>query len=141
MAQRFAVMCAEDMLGRSPAPNPRFQALTGSVLQFCKDLPHGKVAPEFFEPTTWRRLSSCCPGAADPVTPPAQAELARKPSRAADTSLYRTRAIVVSPLPLPAPRDRQVRRGRATSLRRTTAKADLKLPPPLFYVSPLEARP
>ncbi len=141
VAQRFAVMCAEDMLGRSPAPNPRFQALTDLFYSFCKDLPHGKVAPEFFEPTTGDAPVLLLSGAADPVTPPAQAELAAK-------TLARSRQIVVPNSghivsPLPCLRRVIVKFVEAGDIAaaKDNCEADLKLPPPLFYVSPLEARP
>ncbi len=141
VAQRFAVMCAEDMLGRSPTPNPRFQALTDLFYGFCKDLPHGKVAPEFFEPTVSNIPALLLSGAADPVTPPAQAELAAK-------TLARHKHIVVPNSghivsPLPCLRRVIVKFVEAGDIAAATdaCEADLKLPPPLFYVSPLEARP
>ena len=59
MAQRFAVMCAEDMLGRSPAPNPRFQALTDLFCSFCKDCRTARSHRNSLNPPPAMHLSSC----------------------------------------------------------------------------------
>ena len=141
IAQRFAVMCAEDMLGRSPAPNPRFQALTDLFYSFCKDWPHGKVAPEFFEPTVSAIPTLLLSGASDPVTPPAQAELASKTLANQKHIVVPNAGHIVSPLPcLRRVIVKFVEAGDITAAK-DGCEADLKLPPPLFYVSPLEARP
>ena len=75
------------------------------------------------------------------MTPPAQAELAAK-------TLARSRHIVVPNSghivsPLPCLRRVIVKFVEAGDIAaaKDNCEADLKLPPPLFYVSPLEARP
>ena len=78
IVQRFAVMCAEDMLGRTAAPMERFKSLSGVLYGFCKNFPQGKIEPEFFEPTTSDIPTLLFSGTLDPVTPPSQGTLAAK---------------------------------------------------------------
>lgn len=141
IAQRFAVMCAEDMLGRTPAPNPRFQALNDLFYGFCKGFPSGKVAPEFFEATTSDIPTLLLSGTQDPVTPPAQGSLAAK-------TLPNSKHIIVSGIghitsPLPCVRRIITKFVEAGNIAAASdaCEADLKLPRPLFYTSPLEAKP
>lgn len=141
IAQRFAVMCAEDMLNRTPAPNPRFQALSDLFYGFCKGFPHGKVAPEFFEPTTSDIPTLLLSGTQDPVTPPAQGSLAAK-------TLSKSKHIIVAGVGHIASTQPCVRRiitkfveAGNIAAAFDPCEADLKLPRPLFYTSPLEARP
>lgn len=141
VAQRFAVMCAEDMLGRSPAPNPRFQALTNAFYGFCKAMPHGQVAAEFFEPTTSAIPTLLLSGASDPVTPPAQAELAAKTLTQRKHIVVPNSGHIVSPLPCVRRVVVKFVEAGDIAAAKDGCEADLKLPPPLFYVSPLEARP
>ena len=141
IAQRFAVMCAEDMYARTPTPNPRFQALNDLFYGFCKGFPSGKVAPEFFEPTKSEIPTLLLSGTQDPVTPPAQGSLAAQ-------TLPNSKHIVVAGVghitsPQPCVRriiTKFVEAGIVTAAS-DTCEADLKLPRPLFYTSPLEARP
>jgi len=141
IAQRFAVMCAEDMLNRTPLPNPRFQALNDMFYGFCKGFPHGKVEPEFFEPTTSDIPTLLLSGTQDPVTPPAQGSLAAK-------TLPNSKHIIVAGMghitsPQPCVRriiTKFVETGNiATAF--DSCEAELRLPRPLFYTSPLVARP
>ena len=141
IAQRFAVMCAEDMLNRTPLPNPRFQALNDMFYGFCKNFPHGKVAPEFFEPTTSDTPTLLLSGTQDPVTPPAQGSLAA-------TTLPNSKHIVVAGVGHIASTQPCVRRIITKFVEAGNIAAafdpcetELKLPRPLFYTSPLEARP
>lgn len=141
IAQRFAVMCAEDMLNRTPMPNPRFQALNDLFYSFCKGFPHGKVAAEFFEPTTSDVPTLLLSGTQDPVTPPAQGSLAAK-------TLSNSKHIVVAGVghitsPLPCVRriiTKFIEAGNIAAAN-DTCEAELKLPRPLFYTSTLEAKP
>lgn len=141
IAQRFAVMCAEDMLNRAPLPNPRFQSLNDLFYGFCKGFPHGKVAPEFFEPTTSDIPTLLLSGSQDPVTPPAQGALAAK-------TLSNSKHIIVAGVGHIASTQPCVRRiitkfveAGTIAGANDTCEAELKLPRPLFYTSPLEARP
>ena len=141
VAQRFAVMCAEDMLGRSPAPNARFQSVTDMFYGFCKTLPHGKVAPEFFEPTTSSIPTLLLSGSHDPVTPPSRAALAAK-------SLSKSKHIVVNGMGHIVSHQPCARRIVAKFVTAGSIDAasdacekELSMPRPLFYVSPLEAKP
>lgn len=145
VAMRFAVMCAEDMLGRSAAPSARFQSLSELFYGFCKHFPAGKVAPEFFEPTTSTIPTLLLSGSLDPVTPPAQAALAAR-------SLGQSKHVVVEGVghiasALPCPRRmiaKFVDAGRIDAAR-DACEADLNSEAqkrrPLFYVSTMEARP
>ena len=141
IAQRFAVMCAEDMLNRTPTLNPRFQALNDLFYGFCRGFPHGKVAPEFFEPTTSDVPALLLSGTQDPVTPPAQGSLAAK-------TLSNSKHIVVAGVGHITSTQPCVRRIIAkfvdasnVAAANDPCEAELKLPRPLFYTSPLEAKP
>ncbi|MEO7254508.1 MAG: alpha/beta fold hydrolase [Casimicrobium sp.] len=141
IAQRFAVMCAEDMLNRTPMANPRFQALNNLFYGFCKGFPHGKVAPEFFEPTKSDIPTLLLSGTQDPVTPPAQGSLAAK-------TLLNSKHVVVAGVghitsPQPCVRriiTKFIEAGDIAAAN-DACEAELKLPRPLFYTSPLEATP
>ena len=78
VVQRFAVMCAEDMLGRTAPSIERFKSLSDMFYGFCKSFPHGTVEPEFFEPTRSDIPTLLFSGTLDPVTPPSQGSLAAK---------------------------------------------------------------
>ncbi len=141
IAQRFAVMCAEDMLNRSPLPNPRFQSLNDMFYGFCRGFPHGKVAPEFFEPTTSEIPTLLLSGAQDPVTPPAQGSLVAQ-------TLRNSKHIVVAGVGHITSTQPCVRRiitkfieAGNVNAANDSCEAELKLPRPLFYTSTLEATP
>ena len=141
IAQRFAVMCAEDMLNRTPMPTPRFQALNDLFYGFCRGFPHGKVAPEFFEPTTSDIPTLLLSGTQDPVTPPSQGTLAAK-------TLPNSKHVVVAGVghitsPQPCVRRIITKFIEAGNIAAAVdpCEAELKLPRPLFYTSPLEAKP
>ncbi len=141
IVQRFAVMCAEDMLNRTPTINPRFQALNDLFFGFCKGFPHGKVDPEFFEPTTSDIPTLLLSGTQDPVTPPSEGALVAK-------TLSLSKHIVVTGVGHITSTQPCVRRIITKFIEAGTIAAandacelDLKLPRPLFYTSPLEATP
>ena len=141
IAQRFAVMCAEDMLNRTPMPNPRFQALNELFYGFCKGFPHGKVAPEFFEATTSDVPTLLLSGSQDPVTPPAQGSLVAK-------TLSNSKHIVLAGVghiasPQPCVRRIITKFVEAGNIAAAVdpCEAELKLPRPLFYTSTLSAKP
>ena len=141
MALRMAVMCAEDMLGRTATANPRFEALSSVFYAACKDFPHGKVAAEFFEPTVSAIPTLLFSGSHDPVTPPSQAALAAK-------TLSQHKQVLAAGMGHIVSTHACVRRiiGKFIDAGTITAandpcEAELTLPRPLFYASPLEARP
>ena len=141
VVQRFAVMCAEDMLGRSPPPLQRFKAVSDMFYLFCRDMPHGKVEPEFFEPTKSDIPTLLFSGTADPVTPPAQGTLAAK-------TLTQNKHIVVDGMGHissihPCSRrimSKFIAAGNVTAAT-DSCESEINLPPPLFYVTSLEAKP
>ena len=140
-ALRLAVMCAEDMLGRTPAPNPRFDAITQLFYSACKDFPHGKVAAEFFEPTSSAIPTLLLSGDRDPVTPPSQASLAAKTLSQHKQIVVKGMGHIVSAHPC-------VRRilskfvdAGVVPTTPDVCEAELTWPMPLFYASPLEAKP
>jgi pimeloyl-ACP methyl ester carboxylesterase len=141
LTQRFAVMCAEDMLGRSAPAYARFQALSEMFYSLCKSYPHGQVAPEFFEPTTSSIPTLLLSGGLDPVTPPSSGTLAA-------STLARSKHITVGGLGHIVSPHSCVRRIMAKFIdtgdiaaAQDTCEADLALPSPLFYVNALEAHP
>jgi pimeloyl-ACP methyl ester carboxylesterase len=128
-------------LNRTPMANPRFQALNNLFYGFCKGFPHGKVAPEFFEPTKSDIPTLLLSGTQDPVTPPAQGSLAAK-------TLLNSKHVVVAGVghitsPQPCVRriiTKFIEAGDIAAAN-DACEAELKLPRPLFYTSPLEATP
>ena len=141
LAQRFAVMCAEDMLNRTPALNPRFQALNDMFFAFCKDFPHGRVAPEFFQPTTSAIPTLLLSGSQDPVTPPSQATLASKTLSNSKHIVVTGVGHIVSPHPCVRRIIAKFVEAGNVNAATDTCEAELNLPRPLFYTSPLEAKP
>ena len=142
-ALRMAVLCAEDMLGRSAStvPNPRFEAITELFYAACKGFPHGNVAAEFFEPTVSDIPTLLLSGKHDPVTPPSQAELVAKTLSKHKHLVVAGMGHIVSPHPC-------VRRVLAKFIGdgalpaiADSCEADLNGPLPLFYTSTLEATP
>ena len=139
--QRFAVMCAEDMLGRSAPLMQRFKSLSDMFYGFCRNFPHGKVQPEFFEPTTSDIPTLLLSGTLDPVTPPSQGALAAK-------TLGQSKHVVVSGMGHiisvhPCARrlmSRFVETGRVMAAI-DACESELTLLRPLFYVTALEAQP
>ncbi len=140
-ALRVAVMCAEDMLGRTQIASPRFESIANLFYATCKDFPHGKVATEFFEPTISAIPTLLLSGNRDPVTPPSQAILASK-------TLSQHKHIVVKGMGHIVSHQPCVRRIIGKFVESGTIQSasdicekDLTLPDPLFYSSPLEAKP
>lgn len=141
MALRVAVMCAEDMLGRSAAPNPRFDSISALFYQACRDFPHGKVAPEFFEPTTSDIPTVLLSGARDPVTPPSQADLAAKTLKQSKHIIIPNSGHIVSYHPCMRRIVNKFIEAGSVAAAADPCESDLGRPAPLFYTSPLEARP
>ena len=143
IVQRFAVMCAEDMLGRSgiaPAME-RFKSLGDVFYGFCKGFPHGRVEPEFFEPTTSDIPTLLFSGSLDPVTPPSQGELAAK-------TLTQSRHIIASGAGHIVLQQACARRMMSKFITTGNVAAatdacepELNRARPLFYVNALEAQP
>lgn len=141
VVQRFAVMCAEDMLGRSPPAMQRFKALSDMFYSFCTNLPHGKVEPEFFEPTKSDIPTLLLSGTLDPVTPPSQGTLAAKTLSQSKHIVVSGMGHIVSPLPCARRIIGKFIAAGNISAATDSCEADINLPRPLFYVTPLEARP
>jgi pimeloyl-ACP methyl ester carboxylesterase len=141
ITQRFAVMCAEDMLGRTTPAFPRFQSLSNMFYSFCKTFPHGKVEPEFFEPTRSDIPTLLLSGSLDPVTPPASGSLVAK-------TLSQSKHVIVNGIGHIVSPHTCVRRVMSKFIEAgninaaaDTCESELNLPRPHFYVSALEARP
>jgi pimeloyl-ACP methyl ester carboxylesterase len=141
LTQRFAVMCAEDMLGRTAPQQARFQAVSDLFYSLCSTFPHGKVAPEFFEPTTSAIPTLLLSGSLDPVTPPASAALVASTLANSKHIVVNGLGHIVSPHPC-------LRRVMAKFIDKGSVaaavdpcEAELTLPRPHFYVTALEARP
>lgn len=138
---RMAVMCAEDMLGRSPASNPRFESIARLFYATCRQFPHGQVAPEFFEPTTSAVPTLLLSGNRDPVTPPSQAILASKTLARHKHVIVHGMGHIVSPHPCVQRVVGKFINSGLISEAADMCEAELKLPDPLFYVSTLQAKP
>ena len=141
IVQRFAVMCAEDMLGRTAPAMERFKSLSDVFYGFCKTLPHGKVAPEFYEPTASDIPTLLFSGTLDPVTPPAQGALAAK-------TLTNSKHIIAAGaghIVLQQTCARRLMSKFVTAGNIAGAidlcESELNRPRPLFYVNALEAQP
>lgn len=141
ITQRFAVMCAEDMLGRSAPTFPRFQSLSDMFYGFCKTFPHGKVAPEFFEPTKSDIPTLLLSGSFDPVTPPASGALAAKTLSQSKHIVVNGMGHIVSPHPCMRRVMSKFIEGGTVAAAADTCETELSLPRPHFYVSTLEAKP
>jgi pimeloyl-ACP methyl ester carboxylesterase len=142
-ALRMAVLCAEDMLGRTAATtaNPRFEAITQLFYAACKGFPHGKVAPEFFEPTASSIPTLLLSGKHDPVTPPSQAVLAAKTLSVHKHVVVAGMGHIVSPHPCVRRVIAKFIDDGALPAAADACEADLNGPLPLFYTSTLEATP
>jgi pimeloyl-ACP methyl ester carboxylesterase len=141
LTQRFAVMCAEDMLGRTAPQQARFQTVSDMFYSLCSTFPHGKVAPEFFEPTTSAIPTLLLSGSLDPVTPPASGALVASTLANSKHIVVKGLGHIVSPHPC-------MRRVMAKFIEQGSVatavdpcEAELALPRPHFYVTALEARP
>jgi pimeloyl-ACP methyl ester carboxylesterase len=141
ITQRFAVMCAEDMLGRTAPTLARFQAITDQFYASCKALPHGKVEPEFFEPTRSDIPTLLLSGSLDPVTPPASGSLAAKTLSQSKHIIVNGMGHIVTPHTcISRVMSKFVAAGNINAAV-DACETDLNLPRPHFYVSALEARP
>jgi pimeloyl-ACP methyl ester carboxylesterase len=141
VAQRFAVMCAEDMSGQTPVSNERFGAVAANFFEFCKGFPHGRVNAEFFEPTQSDIPTLLLSGSLDPVTPPSAAELAAKTLTQKKHVVVEGLGHIVSPNACVARLIRKFVEAGVIAEASDTCESELKLPRPLFYVSAMEAKP
>lgn len=141
VVQRFAVMCAEDMLGRTAPAMERFKSLSDVFYGFCKSLSHGKVEPEFFEPTTSDIPTLLFSGTLDPVTPPSQGTLAAKTLTQSKHVIARGAGHIV--LQQACARRLMSKFVTAGNIAGAidTCEPELNRPRPLFYVNALEAQP
>ncbi len=140
--QRFAVLCAEDMTQTSQAKAPaNFRSLAQLFREGCEGFPAGRVAPEYFTPTRSDIPTLLLSGSLDPVTPPSTAEEVGQ-------TLTRHRHLVVEGMghivsPHPCLRrviTRFIEDGRHPD-KPLACEAELKLPPPHFYVDARVAQP
>ncbi|MBS0314421.1 MAG: alpha/beta fold hydrolase [Proteobacteria bacterium] len=138
---RFAVMCAEDMLDRKPPTHTPFASIAELFYGFCTDLPHGRVAAEFFEPTVSAIPTLLLSGRVDPVTPPRYAELAAKTLTNHRLLTVANAGHIVSTLPCVRRIITRFVESAEVGAARHDCERNLQLPPPLFYVSPLVAAP
>ncbi len=141
VVQRFAVMCAEDMLGRTAPAMERFKSLSDLFYGFCKRLPHGTVQPEFFEPTTSDIPTLLFSGTLDPVTPPSQGVLAAKTLSLSKHIVVGGMGHIVSIHPCSRRLMSKFIEVGNISAARGSCETELNLPRPLFYVNALEAQP
>jgi pimeloyl-ACP methyl ester carboxylesterase len=140
LAQRFAVMCAEDMAGQKANGNDRMSAVATVFFSFCAEFPAGKVTPEFFEPTTSAVPTLLLSGAQDPVTPPSQAELAKKTLSNSKHIVLDGFGHIVSPHPCMRRIIKKFVDNGAVAAAADSCESELKFPRPLFYTSTLEAK-
>ena len=141
VVQRVAVMCAEDMLGRAAPAMDRFKSLSDVFYGFCKNFPHGKVAPEFFEPTTSDIPTLLFSGTLDPVTPPSQGTLAAKTlSQSKHVIAAGAGHIVLQQTCARRLMSKFITAGNIAGAA-DPCEAELNRPRPLFYVNALEAQP
>lgn len=141
IVQRFAVMCAEDMLDRSPPAMERFKSLSDLFYGFCKRLPHGKVAPEFFEPTASDIPTLLLSGTFDPVTPPSQGVLAAKTLSLSKHVIVSGMGHIVTIHPCARRLMSKFIEVGNIAAASNACEPELKLSRPLFYVNALEAQP
>jgi pimeloyl-ACP methyl ester carboxylesterase len=141
ITQRFAVMCAEDMLGRAAPTVARFQSLSDLFYGFCKTFPHGKVEPEFFEATRSDIPTLLLSGSLDPVTPPAAGSLASKTLSQSKHIIVNGMGHIVSPHTCIRRVMNKFIEAGSINAATDSCEADLNLPRPHFYVNALEARP
>jgi pimeloyl-ACP methyl ester carboxylesterase len=139
--QRFAVMCAEDMLGRSSPALARFKSVADMFYGFCKNFAHGKVEAEFYEPTKSDIPTLLLSGSLDPVTPPAQGALAAKTLSQSKHVVINGLGHIVSPHACSRRLMSKFIEAGNIAAAVNPCEAELNLPRPHFYVSALEARP
>jgi pimeloyl-ACP methyl ester carboxylesterase len=140
IAQRVAVMCAEDMAGQTPITNDRFGSVASLFFDFCKGFPNGKVDAEFFEPTKSDIPTLLLSGSLDPVTPPSQGDLAAKTLTQQKHITVTGLGHIVSPHSCVRRIVRKFVESGKISEANDPCESELKLPRPLFYVSALEAK-
>jgi pimeloyl-ACP methyl ester carboxylesterase len=140
MTQRFAVMCAEDMLGQRSLVNERLAPIANVFFDFCPSFPAGRVNPDFFEPTQSNIPTLLLSGGHDPVTPPSQGALAAKTLSASKHIVVDGAGHIVSPHPCVRRIVKKFVDEGSIVAAADACEAELKLPRPLFYVNALEAK-
>lgn len=140
IAQRFAVMCAEDMWQQKPDAQERLSSISALFFEFCRTLPHGRPAPDFFEPTKSSVPTLLLSGSHDPVTPASQAELAMKTLENKKHLVVGGWGHIVSPHPCPRRIIKKFVDSANVAEASDSCEAELALPRPLFYTSALEAK-
>lgn len=139
LAQRFAVMCAEDMFEQKPQTNDRLGPIGKLFFDFCSSFPHGSPAKDFFEPTKSSIPTLLLSGTFDPVTPPSSAEVAMK-TLSASKHIVVGAGHIVSPHPCIRRIVKKFVDAGDIGAANDSCEAELKLPRPLFYANALEAK-
>jgi pimeloyl-ACP methyl ester carboxylesterase len=145
---QLSVVCAEDAgrIGSALTEAAARQPLTASVFEriaaVCRDWPHGTVPEAFHAATIAGSPVLVLSGGLDPVTPPANGELAAKTLNNATHIVAPGYAHLVSPFGC-APRlvARFVDDGNANGLAEDCVKSLRESKPPAFFVNRLEAKP
>lgn len=140
IAQRFAVMCAEDMYLQKPASGGHLAEVGRGFFEFCEHLPTGRPAESHFEPTKSDIPTLLLSGAHDPVTPASQAELAMKTLRSSKHIVVGGWGHIVSPHPCVRTIVKKFVDQGNIAAAADQCEAELSLPRPLFYVNALEAK-
>jgi pimeloyl-ACP methyl ester carboxylesterase len=139
-AQRFAVMCAEDMAGQRAQVSERLAPVANIFFDFCANFPAGRVADDFFAPTQSSVPTLLLSGAHDPVTPSSQGELAAKTLASNKHIVVGGWGHIVSPHPCIRRIVKKFVDEGNVAAAVDTCEAELKLPRPLFYANTLEAK-
>jgi pimeloyl-ACP methyl ester carboxylesterase len=140
IAQRFAVMCAEDMYQQKPAVNERLASVANFFFEFCASFPAGRPSEKFFEPTQSRIPTLLLSGSHDPVTPASQAVLAMSTLTSSKHVVVGGWGHIVSPHPCVRSLVKKFVDQGDVAAATDRCEAELKLPRPLFYVNALEAK-
>jgi pimeloyl-ACP methyl ester carboxylesterase len=140
IAQRFAVMCAEDMYQQKPQVNERLAPIANLFFEFCSSFPAGRPIDGFFEPTKSSIPTLLLSGTHDPVTPASQAELAMKSLDSKKHIVVGGWGHIVSPHPCVRRIVKKFVDEGAVVAAIDNCEAELKLPRPLFYANALEAK-
>jgi pimeloyl-ACP methyl ester carboxylesterase len=140
IAQRFAVMCAEDMYQQTPQANERLAPIANLFFEFCASFPHGRPAENFFEATKSVIPTLLLSGSHDPVTPASSAEVAMKTLSSSKHIVVAGAGHIVSPHPCVRRTIKKFVDAGNIAAANDSCEAELKLPRPLFYTSTLEAK-
>ena len=150
---QLSVVCAEDreridaterakVAGSSSSSSSTTAQVLERIDRACGEWPKGSVPPEFHQPTTSSTPVLVFSGGLDPVTPPANGELAAKTLSASTHIIAPGYAHLVSPHAC-APRlvARFVDDGNASNLPEDCVKALKSSKRPPFFVNRLELKP